>query len=87
MEQEKNGVHDEQQSSGSAENAGRGRSDQKHPEYNDQLDQEQILRDLGRDGSRLAGLKDMGSLSGRDDYAGGSGDEMSNESTNEETDR
>ncbi|HZF63486.1 MAG TPA: hypothetical protein VEZ55_03325 [Chitinophagaceae bacterium] len=86
MEHNKDQFSGSQQGSGSAENTGRPREEQQQ-QMQDQPDQEQILRDLGRDSTRLASLKDMGSLSGRDDYAGGSGDQMSEENTNEETER
>jgi hypothetical protein len=77
-----------QQGWGSAENRGEGRDAQRAP--NTQLDEQlaQNVADeagLGRD--RITDLDELGALSGRDDYAGGSGDDMSSQSTNEETDR
>jgi hypothetical protein len=40
---------------------------------------------LGRD--RMTDIEEMGGMSGRDDYAGGDNDNMSNQNTNEPTRR
>jgi hypothetical protein len=77
-----------QEGSGSAENKGGNRNDQKHPLTNPSNGEKRdIAHEINEDESHLAGLKDMGHLSGRDDYAGAAGDGMSAQSTNEETER
>ena len=77
-----------QQGSGSAENEGGNRGEQENnlSRLNDQ-DKQKIAAEISEDKSRIADLNDLGSLSGRDDYAGAPGDDMGNENTNEETDR
>ncbi|MBD0278898.1 MAG: hypothetical protein ICV51_19700 [Flavisolibacter sp.] len=77
-----------QQGSGSSENTGRDRTEQRnaHTELNKQERQE-IAGEMGQGPNRIADLKDMGALSGRDDAAGGSGDEMENENTGKATER
>lgn len=77
-----------QQGTGSAENTGRDRQEQ-------QSDMTNMPREKKEDIAEEAGLKqedvtDIGSLgqqSGRDDYAGGHGDDMSGQSSGQETDR
>lgn len=77
-----------QQGSGSAENIGRSRSDQQN-KMRDLSDNEKqdIGSQIGESENRIADLRDLGQLSGRDDAAGGSGDRMENESTGKETDQ
>ena len=50
-------------------------------------DKQNIAAQINEDESHVADLYDLGALSGRDDYAGAPGDDMTDESTNEETDR
>ena len=77
-----------QQGSGSAENKGGSREDQKNPLTNPGGKEKQdIARDINESSNRVGSLRNTGQLSGRDDYAGGSGDDMSAENTNEPTDR
>ena len=77
-----------QQGSGSAENRGSDRDDQRHSLTNpDKTEKKDIAGNISESKNHLAGLKDLGQLSGRDDYAGGSGDDMSSQSTGEKTDR
>lgn len=73
---------------GSAEQTGRNRDEQKNKMTDlDKGARKDVASDAGIGRKRITTLKDMGSLSGRDDYAGGSGDDMSSENTNERTDR
>lgn len=77
-----------QPGSGSAENTGRSREEQLNPNTNLTQQQREDLSGqpgLGRD--RLGGLREMGSLSGRDDLSGGGNDGMTEQSTGEETER
>jgi hypothetical protein len=73
--------------SGSAENVGRSREDQKNQDFNlDEGAKNDIADQIGVDKSNIADLQDLGAGSGRDDLAGGFGDGMINQSTDEATD-
>lgn len=76
------------QGSGSSENTGRDREAQKNTatDLNEQ-DKKDMAREAGLGRDRIADIEDLGGLSGRDDYAGGNKDGMSENSTNEGTDR
>ena len=77
-----------QPGSGSAENTGRNREEQKN--RNTEIDKQErtnIAGEMGKGPNPVADLRDLGALSGRDDAAGGSGDRMENESTDKATDR
>ena len=77
-----------QQGSGSAENSGDNREAQKAKyTQTDKEERKDLAQEAGLGRKRLTDLDEMGALSGRDDYAGGSGDEMSDQSTNQDTDR
>jgi hypothetical protein len=77
-----------QPGTGSAENKGQERSEQVNQSKDiSREDQQNIADEIGEHPSRLANLRDLGSLSGRDDSSGGSGDRMENESTGKRTDR
>ena len=83
MEQDKT-----QQGSGSAENTGRERVSQQHPlTHLDQGERQDIARQADVSQEDIADLDDLGQTSGRDDYAGGDNDGMSDASTGEPTDR
>ena len=59
----------------------------KHPLTNPgSKERQDIARDINENSNRIGNLRNTGQLSGRDDYAGGSGDDMSAENTNEPTD-
>ena len=73
-----------QQGSGSAENTGQERSAQTNRNAAP-ADTASLSDEMGTDSQRLVSLHDLGSLSGRDDYAGGSGDDMEEESTGKHT--
>ena len=72
-----------QEGSGSAENMGRDRSEQMNTTAG--TDPSGMQEATGSK-QHLVNLHDMGSLSGRYDYAGGSGDRMEEESTGKPTD-
>lgn len=73
--------------SGSAEAMGKSRDEQKNRDFNLTAEQKaDMADDAGVQKNQIADLGDLGAESGRDDYAGGSGDGLSNESTNEQTD-
>ena len=77
-----------QQGSGSAENRGEDREvQQAQHTHVDKDERKGLAQDAGLGRERMTDLNDLGALSGRDDYAGGSGDEMSSQSTGENTDR
>lgn len=50
-------------------------------------DQQNIAQEIGEDPNRVAGIRDTGALSGRDDSAGGSGDRMEEGSSGNPTER
>lgn len=84
MKQNETNTPKTQEGSGSAENRGMDRSEQKNTTSTSDVSGMQEATG-GR--QHLVNLHDMGSLSGRDDYSGGSGDKMENESTDEATER
>jgi hypothetical protein len=76
------------QGTGSAENKGEDRQQQKNPTTNptnSQKDDTAMQAGLGRD--RMADIYEVGGMSGRDDYAGGDSDGMTEGSSNDRTDR
>ena len=77
-----------QQGSGSAENMGRNREDQKSKNTTlGSSEKKDIADDISLDEKDVADLSDLGQLSGRDDYSGNYNDGMSDANTNEGTDR
>ena len=77
-----------QEGSGSAENRGQERNQQQAENLKlNQQERQNIGNQLGNDKSRVADLDDLGSNSGRDDNAGGSGDRMEDQSTGQGTER
>lgn len=75
------------QGSGSAENKGESREAQKNRDFDlDNQQKQNIANQIGVDKSEIADLQDLGEGSGRDDLAGGFGDGMINQSTDEPTD-
>lgn len=87
-EKRKQELQQSQQGSGSSENTGKDRQDQKAGNLSiDEGERENIAGQAGINKEDIADLEDLGMNSGRDDYAGGSGDDMSGTSTDEATDR
>ena len=75
------------QGSGSAEHIGKSREEQKNRDFNLTDDQQQdIANQIGVDKNKVADAGDAGAGSGRDDSAGGFGDGMRYQNTNEPTD-
>ncbi|HEX8461403.1 MAG TPA: hypothetical protein VF623_08230 [Segetibacter sp.] len=74
--------------SGNAENKGDSREDQKaqHVTVSDNQKQD-IAAQTDLDPNLIGSVEETGALSGRDDAAGGSGDEISGTSSNQGTDR
>lgn len=88
MENKKDQLENSKQGSGSAEHQGQDRSRQKASNTDiPNKERQNIANEIGEDSSSIIGLKDMGSLSGRDDSSGGSGDRMERENTGKQTDR
>jgi hypothetical protein len=88
QQQNDNSTQRAQQGSGSAENTGRSREEQKNrtsvltqEERNDIANQVQLQPE------DIADLQQTGALSGRDDAAGSSGDRMEATNSNEPTER
>jgi hypothetical protein len=75
-----------QPGTGSAENQGRGREEQMNQGV-DQQGKDKIAEEAGLDRNDLTDIRELGQLSGRDDYAGGDNDGMSEQSTGQPTDR
>ena len=77
-----------QQGSGSAENRGDVREAQQNQTKDlGKMNEQQKQEATSGSNVPLADLNSLGGLSGRDDYAGGDADGMSDQSTGEETDR
>jgi len=77
-----------QQGTGSAENIGESRSAQKNRMADTNPRERQVIaHEADVRNSNVSDIKNLGGLSGRDDYAGGDSDGMSNQSTNEPTER
>lgn len=77
-----------QQGSGSAENIGNNREAQKSGKTIISDDERKDIADqTGLQTEDIADLQQTGALSGRDDAAGGSGDDMTTISGNEPTDK
>ena len=84
----KQDIESSQQGTGSSENRNDTRDAQKNQTSHPSKNQEQELAyqaGLGRE--RMGSIEETGGLSGRDDYADGDNDGMSDQSTNERTDR
>jgi hypothetical protein len=84
----KEDIQSSQQGTGSSENRSNPRDEQRNQTTHLTSDQRKDMSQqagLGRD--RMTSIEEMGGLSGRDDYAGGDNDDMSNQNTNERTDR
>jgi len=76
------------ESSGSAENKGQSREEQKNRNFNlDDKAKNDLANQIGEDKSDIAGLAELGADSGRDDYAGGDNDGMTAQNTDQPTDR
>lgn len=73
--------------SGSAENIGKDREAQQHQLRDLSSEQKNdIANEIGSGPVPVSSLRETGQLSGRDDAAGGSGDQMENTATGESTD-
>ncbi len=74
--------------SGSAENKGQSREDQKAQNtVVGEQERSDIAEQAGLKPGEVADLQDLGGPSGRDDASGGSGDDMNNTSSNQGTER
>ncbi len=82
-----NANRQQQGGTGSAEQTGRDRDEQKMPTTdlsgNERSD---VASQIGEKQNNISTVSDLGGMSGRDDAAGGTGERMENESTNERTD-
>ena len=78
----------QQQPTGSAEQSNRDRDEQLYPLTDLSDDQRHnIASQIGEKEDSIASISDLGQMSGRDDAAGGTGDRMEDQSSNQETDR
>jgi hypothetical protein len=87
MVQDNQHFQESQQGSGSAEQTGRSREEQKNKLTDLSEEAKQKIASDADTPAPVATIKDLGGMSGRDDAAGGSGDRMENESTGDNTDR
>lgn len=84
----KESMQKSQPGSGSAENKGQSRQEQRNRTQDlSRQDQQHIADEIGEDPSQVRSVRDTGALSGRDDSSGGSGDRMEGENTGKGTDR
>ena len=84
----KQDIQTSQQGTGSSENRNDTRDAQKNQTAYPRKEQEQdIAYQAGLGRERMSSIEEMGGLSGRDDYAGGDNDAMSDQNTNERTNR
>ena len=81
----KEDLQNSQQGSGNSENQRESRDQQKNQATSISSQKANLKAGLGRD--RMTDIENLGGISGRDDYAGSDGDDMSNQNTNEPTDR
>ncbi|RYG48053.1 MAG: hypothetical protein EOO01_14020 [Chitinophagaceae bacterium] len=86
MEQENQQFQTSQQGSGSAEQTGKSRDEQKNTMTDMSEEAKQKMAAEADTPVPIATIKDLGGMS-RDDASGGSGDRMENESTGDATDR
>jgi hypothetical protein len=83
----KEDLQNSQRGTGSSEQRTNTRDTQKNQTNTPSKDQqEDIAHQAGLGRERMTDIEEMGGMSGRDDYAGGDNDDMSNQSTNERTD-
>jgi hypothetical protein len=88
MNKDQNSQPSSQQGTGSAENKGSNRSEQGNKTTHlSKKEKQNIAGDVNLSSRDIASLNDLGAASGRDDYAGGDNEGMSNESTNERTEQ
>jgi hypothetical protein len=74
--------------SGSAEQTGRDREEQRLPTTETPEERRQnIASQIGESESRVSSINELGGLSGRDDSSGGSGDRMEEQNSGDATDR
>ncbi|RYZ20872.1 MAG: hypothetical protein EOO16_15145 [Chitinophagaceae bacterium] len=78
-------MKEQQQGSGSAENKGQGREQQ--VSQGAQPGKQEVSREAGISRRDVSSIEELGGRSGRDDYSGGSGDDMESQSTGSATDR
>jgi len=84
----KEDIQNAQQGTGSAENKGESREQQKNQTANVSTNQQNdFARQAGLGRDRMTDIEELGDLSGRDDYAGGNNDGMTDQNTNSNTDR
>lgn len=86
---ENNNANRQQQGgSGSAEQTGRDRQEQKTPTTRmNENEKSEVASQIDENKTDVRTIEDLGGMSGRDDLAGGSGDRMENQSTNQSTEK
>jgi hypothetical protein len=71
---------------GSAEQTGRDRTEQRQEQKDvDQQKRQDVASQIGESANDITSAKELGQMSGRDDASVGSGDGMENENTGERT--
>jgi hypothetical protein len=77
----------QQGGTGSAESQGRNREEQKTSTQLSATEKQEIASQVDVEATDIADIQQTGAVSGRDDAAGGSGDDMESTSSDEATDR
>lgn len=84
----KEDLQNSQQGTGSAENKGAGREQQKSQTTNVSHNQQNdIAQEAGLGRHRMTDIEGLEEMSGRDDYAGSNNDDLSNEELNASNDQ
>jgi hypothetical protein len=84
----KEDLQNNQQGTGSAENKGENRSQQKNPTTHlSNYQRSEISRQAGLGRDRITDIEETGGMSGRDDYAASDSDDLRNEDLNAANDQ
>ena len=88
MENNKEQLQQSHQGTGSAEQTGRDRDEQRLESRSlSEKEKSDTASQIGEKSSRISSIEELGGLSGRDDASGGSGDRMEEASSNDRTDK
>jgi len=83
----KEDVQNSQQNTGSAENKGQNRDQQKNLTNANNEQQNDMARQAGLGRDRMTSMEDLGNMIERNDYLGGDNDDLTNENLNAANDR
>ena len=78
----------QQGGTGGAENTGNDRNDQQNKSTDlSNTEKESVANEIGESSDSVTTIRDLGQLSGRDDASGGTGDQMENQNTGQNTEK